>query len=217
MTLKDAISARHSVRRYKDISLTEEQVTLLQAEISACNEQGDLHFQLVTDDPYAFQAEKPHYGQFKGVRNYIVLAGPSGDDLDEKLGYYGERIVLLAQTIGLNTCWVGLTYKKNPERVVISDGERLRGVIAIGVGENQGIQHRNKKMDRVLDADETPDWLIEGVEAAMLAPTAVNQQQFKITYRDGKLSFKSLMGFYSKMDLGIVKCHFEIATGMKVF
>jgi hypothetical protein len=46
-------------------------------------------------------------------RGEIVLHGrlirKKSDDLDEKVGYWGEQLVLLAQTLGLNTCWVGLS------------------------------------------------------------------------------------------------------------
>ena len=46
------------------------------------------------------------------MKNYLVMAAPKGRELEEKVGYYGEKIVILAQSLGLNTCWAGLTYKK---------------------------------------------------------------------------------------------------------
>ena len=48
----------------------------------------------------------------------------------------------------------------------------------------------------------------------MLSPTAVNQQKFLISYDGKKLSAKvNGRGFFSKVDLGIVKCDFELASG----
>lgn len=65
-------------------------------------------------------------------------------------------------------------------------------------------------------ASDMPDWFAKGMEAALLAPTAVNQQKFYIMLEDGKASGRAGRGFYTKMDLGIVKYHFEVATGHKV-
>ena len=63
-----------------------------------------------------------------------------------------------------------------------------------------------------------PDWYKDGVEAALLAPTAMNQQKFKLTLTDGKVRAESgLLGPCLKIDLGIVKCHFEIAAGKENF
>lgn len=213
MTLKEAIAARHSVRQYTGRPLTKDQIDALNAEIAECNREGDLNIQLVLDEPKAFKAEKPHYGQFKGVRNYIALIGKKGSSLDERLGYYGERIVLLAQTLGLNTCWVGLTFSKTPEAMTIGKGEKLCAVIAIGFGEAHGVSHKIKRFDDVVDGQDFPEWFRDGVDAALLAPTAMNQQKFKFSMKDGSVSAKAGLGFFAKMDLGIVKCHFEIASG----
>ena len=213
MTLSEAIFARHSVRQFTDAPLTAEQVDTLQADIALCNRAGDLHLQLITDEPRCFQAEKPHYGKFQNVRNYIALVGRRCNCLDEKLGYYGERVVLLAQTLGLNTCWVGLTYKRTPSALQIEKGETLRGVIAIGTGTTQGVQHKSKSFEEVTEGTDFPEWFCAGVEAALLAPTAMNQQKFRFTWKDGKLTAKAGIGFFARMDLGIVAYHFDVASG----
>ena len=116
MTLLDAIPARHSVRAYTDRPIPPEAAEQLRAELQAGNQAGGLHMQLVTDDPAAFEGLLAHYGKFRGVRHYIALIGPKTPDLEEKLGYYGERAALLTQTLGLNTCWVALTFRKGSVR-----------------------------------------------------------------------------------------------------
>ena len=114
MTLQEAIVARHSVRQYLEKPIESDKVAQLQALIEECNKEGQLHLQLVTNEPKAFASGMAKYGGFKGVGNYIAVVGPKGEDV--KLGYYGEKVVLLAQTLGLNTCWVGLSYKKQPDQ-----------------------------------------------------------------------------------------------------
>ena len=219
MTIQDAIQVRHSVRHYINTPLTAEQINTLDAEISRCNREGGLHLQLVIDEPYCFQAEKPHYGKFQNVRNYIALVGRKSRNLDERLGYYGEYVVLLAQTLGLNTCWVGLTYKKTPAAMQIEKGETLRGVIALGTGVTQGVQHKSKSFEAVTEGTDFPDWFRRGVEVALLAPTAINQQKFRFKWDGGnaKVSVKAGIGFFARMDHGIVACHFELGSGHRFF
>ena len=149
------------------------------------------------------------------------MVGKKGADLDERVGYYGEQLVLLAQTLGLNTCWVGLSYRKVPEAYNVGKDEKLACMIALGYGETQGVSHKIKTIEQVSNAsDLTPAWFKRGVEAALLAPTAVNQQKFSFEYvgvKDNWHIVKARKGFsiigYTGIDLGIVKCHFMIAVG----
>ncbi len=181
-----------------------------------------MHIQLVVDEPKAFNGSGrfSSYGKFNGVSNYLVMVGQKG--ADEAVGYYGERLVLLAQTLGLNSCWVGLTYHKQPDRYQIDTGEKLHCVIALGYGVNQGVQHPMRPMEQFVKVNGTtvPDWFKRGMEAALLAPTAVNQQKFEFTLVNNhtvaaRARF-TLIG-YGKMDLGIVKYHFEVAAGKENF
>lgn len=183
MTIQEAIEARHSVRAYKDLPLSEEIVKLLEDELVKLNNEGQLHIQLICNEPKAFQGTMAKYGKFRNVNNYLVMAGKKAEDLDERIGYYGEHLVLLAQTLGLNTCWVGLSYSKVPGTYVLEEGEKIACYIAIGYGETQGVGHKIKTVEQVSNAsDITPLWFKKGVEAALLAPTAVNQQKFSFEY-----------------------------------
>ena len=119
MTLLEAIEARHSVRKYTDGAIPDDVLATLRNKVWEINKEAGLHVQLVTDEPRAFGGFKStsgvfSYGAFTNVRNYFVMAGKKGDDLDEKVGYWGEQLVLVGPTLGLNTCWVGLSYSKVP-------------------------------------------------------------------------------------------------------
>ena len=219
--MQEAIEARHSVRAYKDLPLSEEIVKLLEEELVKLNNEGQLHIQLICNEPKAFQGTMAKYGKFRNVNNYLVMAGKKAEDLDERIGYYGEHLVLLAQTLGLNTCWVGLSYSKVPGTYVLEEGEKIACYIAIGYGETQGVGHKIKTVEQVSNAsDITPSWFKKGVEAALLAPTAVNQQKFSFEHVGVKNNchlIRAKKGFsmigYTKMDLGIAKYHFEIGAG----
>ena len=225
MTILDAINARHSVRAYKDLPLTKEVVSTLEEKIAELNREGNLHMQLVLNEPKAFQGTLAKYGKFRGVNNYIVVAGQKDANLDERAGYYGEHLVLLAQSMGLNTCWVGLSYSKVPGTYLLDEGEKIACYIAIGYGETQGVGHKIKTVNQVSNAsDITPLWFKKGVEAALLAPTAVNQQKFSFEYvgmKNGRHLVLAKRGFsmigYTQMDLGIAKYHFEVGAGKDNF
>ena len=225
MTIQEAIEARHSVRAYKEQPLTEEIVKLLEGKIDELNREGQLHIQLIRNEPKAFQGTLAKYGKFRGVNNYIVMAGKKSVELDERVGYYGEQLVLYAQTLGLNTCWVGLSYSKVPGTYVLDEGEKIACYIAIGYGETPGVGHKIKTVEQVSNAsDITPSWFKKGVEAALLAPTAVNQQKFSFEYvgiNNNSHQVLAKKGFsmigYAQMDLGIAKCHFEIGAGKENF
>jgi len=226
MTLLEAIQARHSVRYYKQQPLSDDDARALQEKIDKVNREGRLHIQLILNEPKAFLGPFARYGKFRGVTDYLVMAGVKAEDLDERIGYYGEQLVLFAQTIGLNTCWVGLSYTKIPGTYVLNEGEVIQAYIAIGYGETQGVTHKIKRIDQVSNVtDLTPGWFRRGVEAALLAPTAINQQKFSFEYlpaADGKPAqvvakrHFSLVG-YTQMDLGIAKYHFEIGAGTENF
>lgn len=214
MELKEAILNRHSVRSYLDRPIEKDTADKLSEIIDRCNEESGLHIQLVLNEPKAFDSAMAHYGNFKGVSNYIALIGRKGPDLDEKCGYYGEKVVLEAQRLGLNTCWVAMTYKRIPSAFKVDKGEKLTVVIALGYGATQGVRHRSKLITDVSNCtDDSPEWFRKGVEAALLAPTAVNQQKFFFSLAGESVEAKAGLAFYAKMDLGIAKYHFEIGSG----
>ena len=218
MELLEALIKRRSVRQYLDKPLEKKLVTILTEEIKHCNAESGLHIQLVVNEPKAFDSTMAHYGNFRGVTNYIALIGPKRPSTEEACGYYGERLVLKAQQLGLNTCWVALTYKKIPSSFDIVWGEKLVAVIALGYGATQGSIRKSRAAEDVSNlSGESPDWFKRGISAALLAPTAINQQKFYLQQEGNSVSAKAKLGFYTKVDLGIVKYHFEIGAGKENF
>lgn len=213
----EATQQRHSVRAYQDKPLAKEAVNTLKERISAINKATGLHIQLVTGEPKAFQSRLAKYGSFSNVTSYLVMAGLPSDCLEEQIGYYGEELVIMAQQMGVNSCWVGLTYKLIPEYVSLAPGEKVVCVIALGYGASEGRQHKNKTMQQVSNIGaDSPAWFAFAVQTALNAPTAVNQQKFHFELqKDGvtvKASTRFSLAGYTKVDLGIVKYHFELGV-----
>lgn len=213
----DAIRNRHSVRKYLNKNIEEEKVHILKELIKETNEESGLNIQLITKEPEAFSGLS-RYGNFKNVNNYFALVGKTGRKAAIDIGYYGEKLVIKSQQLGLNTCWVGLNYKTINSAISKNDDEKLHLLIALGYGENQGYLRKSKTFEEVTSVSgEIPLWFRKGVELALLAPTAMNQQKFVFTLENDKVILKEKIGFYSRIDLGIVKYHFEIGAGVENF
>lgn len=215
MDILEVMKSRHSVRQYTDTKIESEKRKVLDELAEVCNSESGMNIQIIYDEPKCFDSMMAHYGKFSGCTNYIAVVGKKGKDLDEKAGYYGEKLVLKAQEIGLNTCWVAMTHGRSAAK--IKKGEKLAIIISLGYGKNQGVAHKSKKLSDVCNqTDEVPVWFAKGMEAVMLAPTAMNQQKFKFILNGDQVEAVATGGFYSKIDLGIVKYHFEAVSGHKV-
>ena len=218
MDMMKAMESRHSVRAYRDIAIEQEKRDMLDALVDECNRESGLNIIVRYDDPQGFDTRLAHYGLFTGISNYIVLKGQKVADFDYLCGYYGERIVLFAQQLGLNTCWTAMTFNKKMVKTLVPEGETLCMAIALGYGETQGTPHKGKDIYKVVDVKGgMPEWFVAGVEAALMAPTAVNQQKFVFSLDGDEASVKVKgLGSYTKVDLGIVAYHFDVASGRKV-
>ncbi|MCQ2752359.1 MAG: hypothetical protein MJ189_04620 [Coriobacteriales bacterium] len=299
---KDALKImrqRHSVRQYFNRPIEQQKREILNKTIEDINKISGLNLQIIYDEPKCLNNHKPGYGTMKGCNNYICMIGKKAPNRSEVMGYWGEILVLKAQELGLNTCWIGLITGK--AKVKVKKGEKLKHLIAIGYGQNQGKQHKNKTITETLafhsfsqdqidimsfmpsstclahkkeksiykkgsktilnnistnnnlDSDlkankknlkkvvavlkqkkpinentikvleselnSCPVWFKNGYEACMLSPTSINQQQFLVVFDKEKeiACIADKGGILSKVDLGILKCQFELASGHKVF
>ena len=213
----EVMRSRHSVRQYLDKPIPRE----LRAQLDACtaelNREGGLNMQILYDEPECFNSRLAHYGRFENAKNYSALVGKKDEGLEERCGYYGEKLVLRAQELGLNTCWVALTHGKS--RAVVGPGEKEVIIVSLGYGKTPGSPRRSKPAAEVSDAaGDAPEWYKRGVEAALLAPTAVNQQKFRFERSGNRVTARAgRFGTNLKIDLGIIKCHFALAAGEENF
>lgn len=212
MDMLELMKERHSVRQYKTQPIEQDKRAQIDHCIAKINEESGLQIQAFYEEPGCFDSFMAHYGKFKNVLNYIAIVGTKAQQ--EKAGYYGEKLVLKCQELGLNTCWVAMTHGKTKAK--IQKGQKLLIVLSLGYGETQGVAHKSKSISELSKADSSEEWFAKGMEAVSLAPTAINQQKFLFELKDGSVTAKALNGFYTKIDLGIAKYHFEVVTGREV-
>lgn len=110
MQMLDLMKERHSVRQYSDKKIEGDVKSKLNKYVASINEESGLSMQIFYNEPNCFNSMLAHYGKFSNVKNYIAIVGKKEEQ--EKSGYYGEKLVLKCQELGLNTCWVALTHGK---------------------------------------------------------------------------------------------------------
>lgn len=212
--IMDIVRARHSVRSYRPDPIDDGTMAALLAVVDDCIQQSGLDIQVVPDNPEVFQLIA-HAGFVRGATTHIAFV-TDGRSQDEAVGYWGQRLVLAAQALGLNTCWVAFIARKKSHARVPA-GKTLRIGIALGYGTTQGEPRKTKSIGELstIECGNTPEWFALAMEAAQLAPTAMNNQHFCITLRaDGQTvsAQATKNGAWDAVDLGIVKRNFEEAA-----
>lgn len=216
MNIEELIKNRHSVRRYKDIPLKESDIAKINNYIKEIN-QNDLSFELVTNENI-FKNLILGYGFIKNCNNYIILGGKDNELLEEKVGYFGEELVLKLLDLGIHSCFVGGTYKKKKVKNELKDGYKNVLVLAIGYGENNGKLAKTKTFDEISISKDVPDWYKKGIELVLFAPSAINQKKWEFEFvKPNGVKIKSFGKHFPKVDLGIAKYHFEIGAGKDNF
>lgn len=232
MITVETIRERHSVREYDGGPLARAEFDALGAVVEECARESGLDIQLVGDNPEVFSVIA-RFGLIRGCRTHVAfvvddgkargateadcveMRGARRTAADEAIGYWGQKIVLAAQDMGLNTCWCALCSRKKSHAVVAPE-KKIRLIIAVGHGKTQGFSRKAKSVEALssVECAKAPAWFAAAMEAAQLAPTAMNNQNFKITLlSDGKtVRIDAPQSGPNVIDEGIVRCNFEIAA-----
>lgn len=212
MDFKEAMQKRHMVRKYTDKPLSDEIIAKINERIELNNKTYNLNMKLMINNSKGVSSIMKLI-MAKGVNNFIILAGDVSGNLDERLGYSGADIMLYAQTLGLNTWWVGGTFNRSVSSYV--DNKKVTGIIAIGYGQTQGVPHKSKNVEDVSKYEGTiiPSWFISGVDGALLAPTALNKQDFMLIGNGNRVKIECSNGIFTSSNVGLIKYHFELGAG----
>ncbi len=230
MTEFEALEKRISVRAYEKRPLPPETVAELRETIDACNAAAGLHFQLIDKNADKKPAVKLSPGMFAGeVYTCALLAGPEGELGGEMVGYFSEKLMLKAVSLGLGACWVAGTYDRKSVSPALCDGEKLWGVMPLGYAAEKvpllqrtirsRIRAKDRKTEAFVESDypytSLPAWIRAGAEAVKAGPSAVNQQPVNIVYKGGLVTarlWKEKKNELMCLDLGIAKYQFQVGA-----
>lgn len=224
MNITTAIETRKSRRAYCGTPIEKDKISLFQSRIDEYNQKSGLSIRFLENGEAAFSGIRKSYGMFSGVRSLFIMKGPAADpNLKEKVGYYGELLILEATALGLGTCWVGGTFDASGIRT--NPGEELICVITVGnVPAAESLKERliykavhrtTKLIEQMLETDiEPPLWLKQGMKAVQKAPSTRNRQRVSFQYQKGLLRASvPAAARFDFVDLGIAKLHFALAAG----
>lgn len=213
--MEEAARQRHMVRKYLDKPLPPEIAAQLTERVDEHNAAYGSSMKLMVHDANAV-GPIVKLLLAKKVKNYVILAGNDGDDLDERLGWCGADLMLYAQTLGLNTWWVGSTFNRGISNFV--PGKKVIGIIAVGYGATQGVPHRSRTVSEIADYEgAVPAWFARGAEFSLLAPTALNKQDYHLSGRGNRVRLDNDNGTFTGVNRGILKYHFELGAGTENF
>ncbi|MFV0479990.1 MAG: nitroreductase family protein [Anaerorhabdus sp.] len=219
MTIKEAINCRKSRRTFTSKLINETVMKQLEVLMEEVNKESGLSFKIVANGADGFDGFKS-YGLFKNVCTVLVFKGNKDiENLYEKVGYYGERIVLEVTQLGLASCWVGGTFKNAAGWQ--NENEEIACVVPIGYTEEKldlkeklmnTVSHvKHKSLDKLCTYDKPETWFIEAMEAVQQAPSAMNRQPVYFKLEQGNVTVELMAeNKYAQIDLGIAKYHFEV-------
>jgi len=231
MDIIEAIEHRISCRAFTDEAIPDDTLAQIQQKIDEINGQTGLHFQLYgpRENGTALDLSK---GMFASDPLYYAALAAQDDAISkEKLGYYGEHLVLFITQLGLETCWVAGTYDHETVRVELAEGEVLHDVIPIGYAPEKmplkqrtiraGIRKRSKSRDDLFRGPypvaSAPEWVQACIESVWRGPSAINEQPV-VFVQDApdspiRAELSRVKTGMEYTDLGIAKYHFEVTAG----
>ncbi len=174
------------------------------------------------------------YGKVKGAPAFIAFIGNMNSaSVQEEVGYTGEGVILKASALGLNTCWVAGFFKPDSvaSLVEIKSNERVLAVTPVGYARRFesleeklmtgfGRTHRRVPISRLISSlaqDSLLEWIRASIQAARLAPSAVNRQPWGFDVQDGGITVYVRTGgpefsVSKRLDCGIAMLHIEVTA-----
>ncbi len=231
-----AINARRSRRAYdRSKTIGTEVKKKLHDVCSSFRPFGSVRVEFISEPPDdVFANALGFYGNIKGAPAFLAFIGDMSDpNAQEKMGYSGEAAVLEATSLGLGTCWVALTYNAKAVRSLVKIGQNEKLICVSPVGYTTatwsfeekaisgfGAYHQRKPLQSMVSGlAETgwPDWARSAVEAARLAPSAMNRQPwgFGIEKSSITVSIKDRGPEFNvarRLDCGIAMLHIELGA-----
>jgi len=230
-----AIPRRRSRRRFDSIQLESNLLARLQTICKEFRPFPPARAELVTQSPdRILKGAIGPYGKVKGAPALIAFIGDMDDPhIQEKVGYLGEGVILEATAMGLATCWVAGFFRPRLAASIVgaAENERVLAVTPVGhavkdptweerIMTGFGRAHRRKPLAKLvtgLDQTELPHWMKSALEAARIAPSAINRQPWRFYAEPNSITVsvnnpRFTFGISKRLDCGIAMLHIEVAA-----
>ena len=202
--MNEIIRKRKSIRKYDPAKLDAARLDAVRAQIEAV-------MPLFPDIRYSVGITDKTKGMF-GLKapHYLLFYSEEKDGSLENIGFIGQQMDLFFSGSGLGSCWLGMA--KPEER----EAGGLPFVICMAFGKPAEPLHRDISEFKRKSLDEIIEGADERLEAARLAPSGMNAQNWFFAADGGKIHCYitkpgGLLGFGSNrlgfIDMGIALCH----------
>jgi len=208
--MNEIIRKRKSIRQYDFTALDDVAADLVREKICAIRP-------LYPDIRYSIEITNKTKGMFVvKAPNYLVFGSEEKEGANENIGFIGQQMDLFFSGSGLGSCWLGMA---KPEE---NEATALPHVICMAFGKPAEPLHRDisefkrKPLTAISEGDD------ERLEAARLAPSGMNKQNWFFVADDGKIhcyrkkTYPFLGTMFNRLgciDMGIAICHIAEESG----
>jgi nitroreductase len=242
LSLQEAIRVRHSTRRYADQTVSEEirrQLFDRAAEAEHLHTPG-VRLELVNGREQVASILSRYagiYGLVQGAPHLILgILSEDSDGARLDLGYVLEQVVLEATRLGADTCWMTGSYEPDEaaQAVEVASGESVAAAIALGYAREDRLArlhdtvvrrmagaHQRKPLEELVfdgrwgepwHTQEADEAMVKMLEAARLAPSAINRQPWRFVLRPGEIHGTVRAVDTGPIDAGITMSHITLVA-----
>ena len=207
MFKNEIIEKRKSIRRYEPTKLDSE-------TLGKVKEQLEKLMPLYPEIRYSVEiADKAKRALGINAPHYLIFYSEEKEGAYENIGFIGQQMDLYFSENGLGSCWVGVA---KPEDRKPEEAEKGIYVICIAFGKPAGALHRERKDFKRKPLSEMSQGNDPRLEAARLAPSGINAQNWFFVEEAGKINCyckkisglkKLIIGKMALIDIGIAICH----------
>jgi nitroreductase len=173
--MNEIIRKRKSIRKYSTEPLDTAKLEWIQEQIAAVTPlYPNIRYsvEIVSKTKGLFNVKAPHY---------LIFSSEEMDGYCENIGFIGQQLDLALSANGIGTCWLGAS------KPIENQKSALSYVIAISFGTPNEPLHRSlsefkRKPLSAISEGEDPR-----LEAARLAPSAMNSQNWFFAADGGKI------------------------------
>jgi len=229
------IETRRSRRRFYQKPLESESLSQIAIVCEKFRPFPNARSVLITESPDSvFKGAIGPYGKIKGAPAFVAFIGNmDSPNVYEQVGYTGEGIILEAEALNLATCWVAGFFKRKVVASLANIGkkERVLAVTPVGYAPELpsfeekimtgfGLTHKRRALSNLitgLDEPKWPQWINSALEAARLAPSAVNRQPWRFKVSENSITVsvnisRREYGLPKRLCCGIAMLHIEVAA-----
>jgi nitroreductase len=204
----DIIKKRKSIRKYDLTPLDSAMLEQVQAKIMSVKP-------LYPGIRYSIEISGKTKGRFNvKAPHYLIFGSEEKDGAYENIGFIGQQMDLFFTESGLGSCWLGGAIPDDME-------PKFPRVIGMAFGKPTEPLHRDMSGFKRKPLAAISDGTDERLEAARLAPSAMNAQDWSFVAEGGKIHcyrtnpnplLKSMWSKLGYIDMGIALCHIALCS-----